>query len=81
MKKRHKKNKILWLAVLLVLGMTGIFAVSAMVLAAVPPDLGSQLNANLAYGAQTGLGTRDIRAVAMTIINVILGFLGSASRS
>ena len=43
--------------------------------AASKPDLAAQINGNLAYGTITGLGTRDIREVIMTIINVILGFL------
>ena len=43
--------------------------------AGLSPDLSAQINTNLAYGTQTGLGTRDIRSVIMTIINVILGFL------
>ena len=45
------------------------------VFAATKPDLGAQINGNLDYGTITGLGTRDIREVIMTIINVILGFL------
>ncbi len=51
-----------------------IFTLPAVALAQ-RPNLGAQINANLAYGTLTGLGTRDIRAVIMTIINVILGFL------
>jgi TRAP-type C4-dicarboxylate transport system permease small subunit len=44
-------------------------------LPALGATLGDQINANLAYGTTTGLGTRDIREVIMLIINVILGFL------
>lgn len=38
--------------------------------------LGKDVNISLNYGTLTGLGTRDLRVVIMTIINVILGFLG-----
>ena len=51
----------------------GIF--SALPVLAQRPNLAAQVNANLRYGTLTGLGTRDIRSVIMTIINVILGFL------
>ena len=51
----------------------GIF--SALPVLAQRPNLGAQINANLRYGTLTGLGTRDIRGVVMTILNVILGFL------
>jgi len=35
-----------------------------------------QLFGNVGFGAQTGLGTRDIRVTIARLINVIMGFLG-----
>ncbi|MFA6215481.1 MAG: hypothetical protein WC768_02860 [Patescibacteria group bacterium] len=34
------------------------------------------LNVGLEYGTYTGLGTKDLREGIMSIINVLLGFLG-----
>ncbi len=34
------------------------------------------LDVGLNYGTYTGLGTKDIRAGVMSIVNVMLGFLG-----
>jgi uncharacterized membrane protein len=55
------------LTILALLGM--IFILSAL------PVL-AQLDVGLDYGTYTGLGTKDIRAGVMTIVNVLLGFLG-----
>ncbi len=49
---------------------TAIFALTAL------PALGATLNVGLEYGTHTGLGTKDIREGIMTVVNVLLGFLG-----
>ncbi len=45
-------------------------AIVALPVAASAQDIG------LEYGAATGLGTRDVRVTAVSIINVALGLLG-----
>ncbi|PIT90760.1 MAG: hypothetical protein COU22_00405 [Candidatus Komeilibacteria bacterium CG10_big_fil_rev_8_21_14_0_10_41_13] len=59
----NSKKNVLYLA-----GLT-LWAIP-MVVGAQPPDLG------LNYATEIGLGTRDVRAMVSTIINVLLGFLG-----
>ena len=61
----NSKKNVLYLA-----GLT-LWAIPMVVGAqAVGPDLG------LNYATGIGLGTRDVRAMVSTIINVLLGFLG-----
>ena len=47
-----------------------IFALTAV------PALAVELDVGLNYGDETGLGTKDIRAGVMSIVNALLGFLG-----
>ena len=47
-----------------------IFALTAV------PALAATLDVGLNYGLETGLGTKDIRAGVMSIVNVMLAFLG-----
>ena len=49
-----------------------IFALTAVPALATQADLYVGLN----YGDYTGLGTKDIRAGIMSIVNALLGFLG-----
>ncbi|MFA6215828.1 MAG: pilin [Patescibacteria group bacterium] len=54
------------IAVLTTLGV--MFALTALPVLA--------LNTGIEYGTYTGLGTKDIREGIMSVINVLLGFLG-----
>lgn len=58
-------KKIVTLAIFAV-----IFALTAM------PVLATSLDTGINYGTATGLGTKDIREGVMSIVNVLLGFLG-----
>ena len=40
------------------------------------PALATTLNTGIGYGTYTGLGTKDIREGVMSVVNVLLGFLG-----
>ena len=61
----EKMKKIVTLAIFAV-----IFALTAM------PVLAATLDTGINYGTATGLGTKDIREGVMSIVNVLLGFLG-----
>ena len=47
-----------------------VFALTAV------PALAATLDVGMSYGDYTGLGTKDIREGIMTIVNVLLAFLG-----
>ena len=68
MKGGETRNSMKKLATLATGG--ALFALSAI------PALAATLNTGINYGTYTGLGTKDIREGLMTIINVLLGFLG-----
>ena len=57
------------IAILTLLGI--MFALTAMPVLALTAD-----QTGLSYGTYTGLGTKDIREGIMSIVNVLLGFLG-----
>jgi len=56
------------IAILTTLGV--IFALTVL------PVLATTLDVGLDYGTYTGLGTKDIREGVMSIVTVLLGFLG-----
>ncbi len=53
----------------------GVGATLVPTIAARALDVNSTFG-NIAFGAQTGLGTKDIRATIAGLISVIMGFLG-----
>lgn len=50
--------------------LVAIFALSVV------PALAQSLDTGIDYGTFTGLGTKDLREGIMSIVNVLLGFLG-----
>ena len=62
-------KKFLFLAVLTTFVLTALPALATS-------DLSDPDNLGLGYGTYTGLGTKDVREGVMTIVNVLLGFLG-----
>ena len=50
--------------------LVSIFALSVV------PALAQSLDTGIEYGTYTGLGTKDLREGIMSIVNVLLGFLG-----
>ncbi|HLC89407.1 MAG TPA: hypothetical protein VJG65_00425 [Patescibacteria group bacterium] len=55
----------------LILGLFAFSALPALATASITSD-----DVGLGYGTYTGLGTKDLRESVMTIVNVLLGFLG-----
>ncbi len=52
-------------------------ALTLFTLIIVPAIALAQINTGLDYLSTTGLGTRDVRSIVGSVINVIMGFLGT----
>jgi hypothetical protein len=53
-----------------------LLSLAGLVLYAMPAVAAAQASLGIEYGAETGLGSRDLKDTITAVLNVLLGFLG-----